>query len=123
MPDERRRSKRVKQPLVVQYTYKRTEDNQQLWDVAIVRDISAVGVSFNTGRRFNKDEPIVMRMRIPSSSFGMLIIEGRTIHSGDSIVGVHMTRVEFVNLDEEQKETINKCIEWFADIKGGKDGA
>jgi len=121
MSDERRRSGRVKQPLVVHYTYKRGEDNQQLWDVAIVNNISGVGISFNTGRKFEKDEPIMIRMRIPSSPSEMLVVEGKTIHSSDSNVGVHMTRVEFVNLDEERKKTINECIEWLIDIKGGRD--
>ncbi|HDZ77363.1 MAG TPA: PilZ domain-containing protein [Candidatus Omnitrophica bacterium] len=121
MSDERRRSERVKQPLVVQYAYRRGENNEQLWDVAIINDISGVGASFNTSRKFKKDESMMMRMRIPSSPLGMLNIEGKTIGSSDSSVGVHMTRVEFVNLNEERKEIINSCIEWFAANKGGND--
>ena len=125
MEEERREKIRIKKELVVRYCY--NDKNKRVWDESCVRDISEKGMMFTTIRNFQPDEVVHILIKIPFEPFRWLEFEGKVVGSEElktalsgSVAGTYITRVEFINLKEEQKTTMQLYVEWFLSQKGGE---
>ena len=110
MNGEKRKAIRVKTTINVQYFL-----DTDRWDITTVKDISETGLSIITGKCFDKDGPIWLRIRIPSLPFDPIEVQGRVVESKDTGVGnMYLTRVEFKELTPEIKKTFHDYIDWAA---------
>lgn len=118
MPEERRKAVRIKTSFIVQYGYSVDKD-KKIWDMTTIMDISELGMYINTNRHFLPNEIISFRLKIPSQPLDFMEFNGRVIESKESKVGRYPTRIEFIDLKEEQNELIRAYTKWFLD-KGGQ---
>ena len=126
MEEEKRQAILIKKTLVAMYTPDVDKD-KKTWDATIIRDISERGMQVTTNKQFSPDEILTFFIKIPFRPFQWIEVNGRVVASDDlktvfdeSVAGAHITRVEFVDLKENQKELIKAYIEWFMDKKRGK---
>ncbi|PIP20341.1 MAG: hypothetical protein COX40_05245 [Candidatus Omnitrophica bacterium CG23_combo_of_CG06-09_8_20_14_all_40_11] len=125
MEEERRKSVRIKKVLVVRYGYCIDKDEKK-WDITAIRDISEMGMRITTHRQFSPNDIITFLIKIPTRPLEWIEFTGRVMGSeelktifGEDVAGTHITRVEFINLEEGQKELIREYITWFLIKKGG----
>ncbi|MFH1889082.1 MAG: PilZ domain-containing protein [Candidatus Omnitrophota bacterium] len=109
MPDERRKSVRIKKVISVRYT----EDGKK-WDITSIKDISEKGMCFTTHEEFVPNDVITFLIKIPSMPLEWIELTGRVVKRQS-----HITRVEFVNLQDNHKELIRQHIKWFLSKHGG----
>src|SRR4030042_1822253 len=126
MAEERRKSVRIKKVLTVRYSYAINKDEKK-WDITAIRDISETGMSISTHYKFSPDDIMTLLIKIPSRPLEWIEFTGRVVGSeeltsisGKVVTGSNITRVEFINLKEDQKELIRQYIEWF--LSQGKRG-
>jgi hypothetical protein len=69
---------------------------------------------------------VTFLIKIPSRPLEWIEFTGRVVGSeglkaisGVAVAGSHITRVEFINLKENQKELIREYIAWFLTKEGG----
>jgi hypothetical protein len=106
MREERRKSKRIKKTLTIQYAV--GEKNNLKWEMSLIRDISDTGLSFAADGNFSPDDNINIRLKLPIRPFEWVKIEGIVLESKKLV-----TRVKFTQLTDEDKELINEYIVWF----------
>lgn len=119
MEEEKRRSVRIKAQLVVQYRCDELPENGRKWDATTLRDISENGACITTTKCFSPQQILKLQIKIPSRPFRPLEINGRVIESvpcmsmsGVVMKDVFIVRLEFLDLNDEQKELIRTYIEW-----------
>ncbi len=125
MGEERRKSVRIKKVLTVRYSYGVNKDEKK-WDITAIRDISETGMSVSTHCKFSPNDIVTFLIKIPSRPLEWIEFTGRVVGtedlkaiSGETLTGAHITRVEFINLKEDQKELIREYITWFLTKEGG----
>jgi len=125
MGEEKRKSVRIKKIITVRYSYD-ADKGEKKWDITAIRDISETGMSVITHRQFPSNDIVTFLIKIPSRPLDWIEFTGRIVGSeglkaisGDSIAGSHITRVEFINLKEDQKGLIREYITWFLTKEGG----
>ena len=125
MGEERRKSVRIKKALTVRYSYGIDKDGKK-WDITAIRDIGETGMSITTHQRFSLSDIVTFLIKIPSRPLEWIEFTGRVVGSeelraisGEVVAGSHITRVEFINLKEDQKELIREYITWFLTKEGG----
>ncbi len=125
MGEERRKSVRIKKVLTVRYSYGVNKDEKK-WDITAIRDISETGMSVSTHYKFSPNDIVTFLIKIPSRPLEWIEFTGRVVGSeglkaisGEAVAGAHITRVEFINLKENQKELIREYITWFLTKEGG----
>ncbi len=125
MGEDRRKSVRIKKLLTVRYSYGINNSNKK-WDITSIRDISETGISINTQQAFAVNDIITFLVKIPSRPLDWLEFTGRVVVSeelksisGESVAGSHLTRVEFINLKEKERELIKEYVTWFLAKDGG----
>jgi len=125
MGEERRKSVRIKKGLTVRYSYGIDKDGKK-WDITAIRDISETGMCITTHKQFLPNDIITFLIKIPSRPLEWIEFTGRVVGSekrmtifGESVASSHITRVEFINLKEDQKELIREYITWFLTKEGG----
>jgi c-di-GMP-binding flagellar brake protein YcgR len=111
MDEERRRSIRIKKPLTVQYSH--MLDNKTVWDMSFIKDLSDTGMCISTNRTFPLNEIFFIRIKVPIKPFLALETEGKVVESKETKTSGFITRVEFINLKEEEKELIREYIAWI----------
>lgn len=122
---ERRKSVRIKKVLSVRYSL---ADAEKKWDMSSVRDISETGISFLTYKEFSAGDIMNFFIKIPSRPLDWVELRGKVIGSegGKPFMGEpagysHVTRVEFLDLKDEQRGLIREYITWFlSNERGGK---
>ena len=114
---EKRKSERLRRPLIIQYSFKK--EDKEIWDESMINDISETGASFNASNRFTKGDVFLMKLNSPTNAEEKINIKAKVIDSAASSVGVHRTRVEFMEVPEEQKNLLKNSIAWFLDNAGG----
>jgi c-di-GMP-binding flagellar brake protein YcgR len=126
MGEERRKSVRIKKLLTVRYSYSLDKDEKK-WDMTVIKDISETGMSVTTHRPFSPNEIMTFLIKIPTRPLEWIEFTGRVVGSeelkaisGESVRGAHITRIEFINLKEDQEELIREYITWFLSKEGGK---
>lgn len=112
MKEERRRAVRIKKSLIVQYS-RTFYDDTKYWDITTIKDISETGMCIITNKNFSPNETVSFRVKIPSRPFEWLEFTGRIVDIEISKLNTYITRVEFVDLTEEQKNLIKEYINWF----------
>jgi c-di-GMP-binding flagellar brake protein YcgR len=119
MSEERRKSIRIKKPISVQYSYK--ENNKWVWDMSLLKDLSDTGLCIGTNRCFSKHESFFLRLKLPLKPFESLELNSKVIESNKCQAGPYITRLEFINVTEKQKELIREYIAWIlVKERGGK---
>ncbi|MDP2938212.1 MAG: PilZ domain-containing protein [Candidatus Omnitrophota bacterium] len=125
MGEERRKSVRIKKVLTVRYSYGVNKDEKK-WDITAIRDISETGMSITIHQEFSPNDIITFLIKIPTRPLEWIEFTGRVVGtedlkaiSGETLTGAHITRVEFINLKENQKELIREYITWFLTKEGG----
>lgn len=113
MEKDRRKSIRVRTSFIVQYGYYVNDKGKKMWDMTVIRDISEVGMRITTHKSFSPNDILNFRLRIPSDPFQYLNFNGKVVESEESKAARHLTRIEFMDLEEEQKELIRIYVEWF----------
>lgn len=111
MEEERRRSVRIKKPLTVQYSY--TLDEKKIWDMSFIKDLSDTGMCITTNKNFLVNEIFSIRIKVPLRPLMAVEIEGRVVESKESKACGYVTRVEFINLKDDQKELLREYIAWI----------
>lgn len=119
MEEERRKSIRIKKSLTVQYS-RNLNQGAATWDMTTIKDISETGMCIVTDKDFLPNEIINFRLKIPFRPFEWLEFSGKIISSEVFKTKACVTRVEFVDLKEEQKGLIKEYIKWFLDKQGGE---
>lgn len=118
MGEERRKSARIKKTLTVRYCYD-VDKAEKKWDITTIKDIGDVGMRIITRQRFSLNDILTFLIKIPSRPLEWIEFTGRVVESKESMVESHLTRIEFINLKEGQKELIREYIKWFLTKKGG----
>jgi len=126
MVEERRKSVRIKKFITVRYSY--GADNQEKkWDMTVIKDISETGMSITTCQQFSANDIVTFLIKIPSRPLEWIEFAGRVVVSegmksvfGESVAGLYITRVEFVNLKEGRKDLIREYINWFLTKEKGR---
>lgn len=126
MSEERRKTVRIKKLLTARYSYG-IDRNGKKWDIISIKDISETGMSVTTQRQFSPNDIITFFIKIPFRPLEWIEFTGRVVGSeglkaiyGETVAGLHITRVEFVNLKEEHKKLIREYITWFLTKEGGR---
>ena len=82
-----------------------------------IKDLNETGICITTNICFAAGEAIYLRIQFPSKPFQWLEFKGRVI---ESKAGGLLTRVEFTDLSEYHKASIQEYIKWF--LSAGKGG-
>jgi hypothetical protein len=115
---ERRRAIRIKKQLIAQYKDKAAISK---WNVSTIENFSELGMLIITQEYFPVNTILNFRLRLPSSPFEWLEPEGRVVacerkevldYIQFDAVGYH-TRIEFIDMEHEERESIRKYINWF----------
>ena len=121
---ERRKSVRIKKIITVRYSYGIGDEKK--WDMTVIRDISETGMCVTTHKQFFPEDTMAFLVKIPSRPLEWMEFIGRVVGSeklantpGMSFADTYLTRVEFVNLQDSQKESIREYIAWFLAKEGG----
>lgn len=114
MENEKRKSVRIKKPLVVQYSRDLNAINK-IWGMANVKDISATGMCIIADTAIPVNETVNLRIKLPTRPFDWLEFNGRIVKSEGSV-----TRIEFMDLEAEKDKLIKEYIGWFLSKEGGK---
>jgi len=119
MGEERRKSIRVKKVISVRYSYD-DDTGEKKWDMTVLKDISETGMCISTHKLFSPNDIMTFLIKIPTRPLDWIEFTGRVVGaetsksaSGETIGGSHATRVEFINLRDEQKELIREYVAWF----------
>ena len=118
MGEERRKSVRIKKALTVRYSYG-VDKADKKWDITTIKDISETGMCITTRQRFSLNDILTFLIKIPSRPLEWIEFTGRVMGSEESRVDRHLTRIEFMNLKEDEKELIREYVRWFLTKEGG----
>jgi len=84
------------------------------WDITSVRDISETGLCILTGRQYDPEETITLRLKIPSRPFEKIEVAGRVVGSSSAGKGTSfITRIEFKDLAEETRALFHEYLGWL----------
>lgn len=109
MDRERRKSLRIKRSLTVQYGYLLDKDRIK-WDMTAIKDINQTGLCISTEKCFPPNEIIYFRIKFPNVPFKSFEFKGKVI---ESKAGGLVTRIEFLDLNEDQKAPLQEYAKWF----------
>ena len=125
MGEERRKSVRIKKVITVRYSYG-SDTGEKKWDMTVVKDLSETGMSVATNHKFSRNDIVAFLIKIPSRPLDWIELTGRVVAceglksvSVAPLTAAHTTRVEFINLKEEQKELIRQYVTWFLSKEWG----
>ena len=126
MDAERRKSVRIKKFITVKYSYGDSKNGKK-WDITSVRNISETGMCITTQEQFLPNDIVTFLVKIPSRPLDWIEFTGRVVASekimatsGQSIAALHLTRVEFINLQEDQKVLVREYVAWFLNKEEGE---
>ncbi len=106
---EKRKDKRVKEDFSILCRIFRKIQT----DVSVSRimDISKSGISFLTDNQMTKNDILQMIFRIPPDFKEKVELFGRVIESEPEQESVFKTRVAFIDINPQAKNTLNRIIE------------
>lgn len=123
MEGERRKSERVKRLLIVQYAAE--PDNFLKWDMSTMKDLSEGGMLVTTSRNFPNGTVLKFRFQLPTEPHQKLTLKARVVCSENIVTKMgfvidgYSSRVEFLDMDDEQKAKLQKYVQWFTSKTGG----
>jgi len=112
MDNERRKSIRIKVPLLAQYS----KDNV-IWDISPIKDLSEGGMKIISRIMFAPGDKLLLRLRIPLRPLECLEFYGKVIDCSESNSQSHITRLEFQNLSEDYKSLIGAYVNMLSKNK------
>jgi c-di-GMP-binding flagellar brake protein YcgR len=107
--EERRKSKRLKKPVTAQYCSD-PDAEEKKWDMTFVRDISETGMCITLDMSLASGKILAFRLKLPSAAYKWIEVKGSVI---ESKMDGYTTRVEFVDLKEEDKKLISEFIAFY----------
>ncbi|MFH1457761.1 MAG: PilZ domain-containing protein [Candidatus Omnitrophota bacterium] len=111
MEPEKRKSIRLKKALDLQYLSE-GEGEHQVWVAGLLRDISETGLNFSSDKSFSVHEVIRLRIRFPFNPFQWIELKGRCVGIKGLSIGIYFIRLEFEDLQKEQKKAIREYFAW-----------
>jgi hypothetical protein len=105
--EEKRKASLIEKFLVAQYSERPQEDVR--WESTTIKNISTGGILLHTNKNLIKGQVLILRFKLPFDPSRWLNTKGKVIDSFQC-----KTRIEFIELDEEQKKIIQEYIAWFA---------
>ncbi|MFA5389731.1 MAG: PilZ domain-containing protein [Candidatus Omnitrophota bacterium] len=106
---ERRKHKRINGTYIVSYALMKGDELK--FDVSQTRNLSEGGLAFICDRKFEKDDMLKIKLRLPEFS-DYVILKAQIVGSDKLGRGtMYATRVKFVELAEEVKEGIRRLVE------------
>lgn len=122
--NEKRKAERIYKSLTVSYGIQNHLGVVEKWDITTVRNFSKTGMVFTSS--YACEDKIDFMIKIPSHPYECLRIRGRVIESSalklansETATGTFLTRVEFIDLKNEQHKLLCDYVEWF--IKNDPD--
>jgi len=122
LPNDKRQAERINKNLIVSYGIQNYLGVVEKWDITTVRNFSKTGMVFTSSSAC--EDKIDFMIKIPSRPYEYLRIRGRVIKSSalkftnsETATGIFLTRVEFIDIKNEQYKTLGDYVEWF--IKNG----
>lgn len=123
MTEERREKVRIRKSFVALYNY--TLDGvKKFWDETHIRNISEKGILITTIRAFQIGDVINVFIKVPTRPFEWIEFKIKVVESpelrtifDESVAGMHITRGEFIDLQESQKELPREYVAWFLSQK------
>ena len=113
MDPERRSSVRIKKTLELQYLSE-IEPGSSSWVMGISRDISETGMCFTSDKSFFQRQMIRIRIKFPFNPFDWVELTARCVNIKGLSVGIYIVHVEFLELQNKQKQAIREYLEWVA---------
>jgi hypothetical protein len=110
MDEEKRKAVRINKQLAVQFGTKTGETIH--WDMSLIKDISESGICIRTGPGLNTDDICYLRFRMPLHPEETLEIAGKIVESTVARLSIYNTRIEFLNLDDNQTRQLREFIAW-----------
>lgn len=118
MAFERRRSKRIPKPLMVQYL---EPGSTNQWDATETKNISAEGLMIITNMHFDVNSTVHLRLKVPLDPFHWLEFDGRVVAceqesaaaDHDSKDAFYRLRIEIVKISDAARNTLRQYIEWY----------
>lgn len=113
MGKESRKAPRIDKLFVAKY-----QKGIGIWDISHIRNISEIGMQITTNVFLKTGALLRFRIIIPFEPFKWIELTGKVLNCSEveydfGKTETHVVRVEFVNLRQEQKELIEKYVEWF----------
>ena len=116
--NEKRKSERIYKSLMVSYGTENYLGVVEKWDITTVRNFSKTGMVFTSS--YACEDKIDLLIRIPTRPYEHLRICARVIESSAlklvnslNSPGTFLTRVEFMDLKDEDNKLISDYIEWL----------
>lgn len=107
---ERRKFPRIDGRFIVSYRILEEADNI---DISQTKNMSAGGFLFTTNRQFKPGTSLALELRLPFDQNPITIV-GIVIESVEITKNlIYETRLMLQNLDERQKDVINKTIDYY----------
>lgn len=120
MSEERRKSVRINKIINVRYSYT-TSNGEKKWDMTSTSNISEAGMCITTIRKFSPNDIMAFFIKIPTRPLEWIDFTGRIVASeeaktkrGEYLPGTYTTRMEFINIKEEQRELIRQFINFVS---------
>ncbi len=107
---ERRKEVRIPGSFVAYYTV--PEDMHSV-NMSLIKNISLRGILLNIDKKLSLDTEIILSIRLPSD-LNPVVLMGKVRDSREVLKDmVYETRIEFINLDDKQKEVINQVVDYY----------
>jgi|GEM_PF-196478 Tfp pilus assembly protein PilZ len=124
LQNEKRKSERIYKNLMLSYGIQNHLGVVEKWDIATVRNFSRTGMVFTSS--YACVDKVDFMIKLPSHPYDLLRIRGKVIESSalklpnlETVSGTFLTRVEFIDLKDEENKLLCDYIEWL--IKNDPD--
>lgn len=121
---DKRKAERIYKSLIVSYGIENHLGVVEKWDITTIRNFSKTGMVFTSG--YACADKVDFMIKLPSHPYEPLRVRGRVIESSalrlanlETVTGTFLTRVEFIDLKEEDNKLLCDYVEWL--IKNDPD--
>ncbi|MFA5349736.1 MAG: PilZ domain-containing protein [Candidatus Omnitrophota bacterium] len=122
--NDKRKAERIYKSLIVSYGIENHLGVVEKWDITTVRNFSKTGMVFTSS--YACADKVDFMIKLPSHPYEPLRVRGRVIESSslrlanfEIATGTFLTRVEFIDLKEEESKLLCDYVEWL--IKNDPD--
>ena len=117
---EKRTNIRIHKSIVAMYKSVGETDSSD-WDITTIRNISTGGVIFTAKIGYRNFAHLELLLKIPLEPFNWVTFSGKVVESKRlknledfEIGGTYLTRLEFFSVPVENRELLERYIDWFA---------
>ncbi|MDD5409127.1 MAG: PilZ domain-containing protein [Candidatus Omnitrophica bacterium] len=123
--NEKRKAERIYKSLIVSYGIQNHLGIVEKWDITTVINFSKTGMVFTSN--YICGDAIDFMIKLPSQPYENLCIRGRIIEckalklaNPDTSAGTFLTRVEFIDLRNEQNKLLCDYVDWLINNDPGR---